>query len=143
MKTFRLMSLQLVTADQELIPLPLEDGLIINKEDEKNRWLIEAFISDGTFRSIEASLGGKVIHVLAVISKKENDPVLFETSLCSAGEVDGGRIVLFEGVIKKGRSRFAELLLEDLVSKGLTGDQLVQEFKEKIHSKPAMAALRE
>ncbi|MBM7690716.1 hypothetical protein JOC77_000119 [Peribacillus deserti] len=143
MKTFRLMSFQLVTDEQELISVNLEDGLIINKEDEQSRWLIEAFISKESFASIEKELNpeGKIF-VLAVISKEGNDPVLFETTICSAAEVDGGIILLLEGVIKKGRNKYAELLLEDLINKGLQGDQLLDEFKHKIRSKP-IAALRE
>ncbi|MDQ7861541.1 YwpF family protein [Peribacillus frigoritolerans] len=40
---------------------------------------------------------------------------------------------------KKTRSKYAELLLEDLVQKGLVGDELIKEFKQKIRSKPKLA----
>lgn len=40
MKTFKLFSLHIVKEDK-LVDIPLEDGLIINKEDEHNTWLIE------------------------------------------------------------------------------------------------------
>ncbi|WP_180955098.1 YwpF family protein [Peribacillus deserti] len=144
MKTFRLMTLQFVTKEQKLISVNLEDGLIINKEDEQSRWLIEAFISKESFASIEKEVNadGKIF-VMAVISKKGNDPVLFETSVCSAAEVDGAIILLLEGVIKKGRNKYAELLLEDLINQGLQGDQLLDAFKLRIHAKPVIAALRD
>ena len=44
MKTFKLISLQ-VTGDHGLIEIHLEDGLIINKEDENRTWLLEASVS--------------------------------------------------------------------------------------------------
>ena len=44
MKTFKLISLH-VTGDHGLIEIDLEDGLIINKEDENRTWLLEASVS--------------------------------------------------------------------------------------------------
>lgn len=42
MKTFKLVSLHVETKE-EFLEVPLEDGLIINKEDERSSWLIEAY----------------------------------------------------------------------------------------------------
>ncbi|WP_026696029.1 YwpF family protein [Peribacillus kribbensis] len=144
MKTFRLISLQIVSSQQVLLPVELEDGLIINKEDEKNRWLIDAFISKDTFKDIEKELNpGNQIFVLAVISKKENEPVLYQTTICSIVEIDGKVIFLLEGTIKRSRNKYAEVLLADLLSEGLEGDRLLGEFKQKIRSKPALSAIKD
>ena len=42
MKTFKLISLQIVE-DAKLVDVFLEDGLIINREDDQNSWLLEAY----------------------------------------------------------------------------------------------------
>ncbi|NKE04655.1 YwpF family protein, partial [Mesobacillus selenatarsenatis] len=42
MKTFKLISMQLAD-DDALVDIEMEDGLIINKEDEKGTWLVEVF----------------------------------------------------------------------------------------------------
>lgn len=43
MKTFKLISLQLVKKE-EWYDVPLVDGLIINKEDDHHSWLIEGYV---------------------------------------------------------------------------------------------------
>lgn len=48
MKTFKLVDLNVERLDKEGQPFeqfPLIDGLIINKEDGENHWMIEALVS--------------------------------------------------------------------------------------------------
>ena len=49
MKTFKLVSLQLVPEDGEPETIEILDGLIINKENEASTWLIEALMSDAQY----------------------------------------------------------------------------------------------
>ena len=42
MKSFKLYSLDVVDNDTS-VEVPLEDGLILNKEDEHSTWLLEAY----------------------------------------------------------------------------------------------------
>ena len=44
MKTFKLISLQIVEDDQ-LVDIELDDGLIISQENDQSTWLIEAYIN--------------------------------------------------------------------------------------------------
>lgn len=53
MKTFKLISFQLVDKNDETIQIPFIDALIINKENEKNTWLIELFIERAYFSVFE------------------------------------------------------------------------------------------
>ncbi|MFA1714268.1 YwpF family protein [Peribacillus frigoritolerans] len=141
MKSFKLISLQIVTENLNLIDIALTDGLIINKENDARSWLLEAFVEENHFKELEPSLpdiDGEV-YIQAVITKKDNEPALFQTVLRTIRKVGNHYSLLFVGHIQKTRSKYAELLLEDLVQKGLAGDELIKEFKQKIRSKPKLA----
>ena len=79
------------------------------------------------------------VRIQAVITKQENDPAVFKTILKTKKLVDGHVSLLFVGTLQNTRIHYAELLLEDLIKKGFTGDQLLKEFKEKIRSKRKIA----
>ncbi|MFL8937763.1 YwpF-like family protein [Rossellomorea oryzaecorticis] len=138
MKTFKVISLQVVDND-ELQDFDIEDGLIINKEDGKSTWLVETYMSQKYlefFQKAQQQKGDLEIQV--VISNKANDPAAFMTSIRGIKKMNGRMSVLFEGKLKKQRNEYAELLLDDLLQKGYTGDELVKEFREKMVSKPRL-----
>ena len=144
MKSFKLIYLQIVSEDSRLIDIPLADGLIINKENDISTWLLEAFVSESHYNEFASSLpaiDGEVT-IQAVITKKDNEPALFNTILRTIKKVGNHYSLLFVGHIKKNRTRYAELLLEDLVHKGLEGEELIKEFKEKIKSRPKLATYK-
>ncbi|WP_110928351.1 YwpF family protein [Bacillus massiliglaciei] len=142
MKSFKLISVQIVTPQLELIDVQLVDGLIINKEDDARTWLLEAFVQEGHYKQLENNLPklNEEVNIQAVITKKDNDPAFFHTVLRTLRFIDGHVSLLFVGHLQSARNRYAEILLEDLVRKGIEGQQLVEEFKEKIHSKHKVAA---
>jgi hypothetical protein len=139
-KTFKLISLQIKTKHNEYIDIELADGLIINKEDERSTWLIEAFVIDENLSKFESNFAGQQeLMVQVVITKKDNDPATFKTILRMIKKVDGHSIILLEGHLQKTRSRYAELLLQDLIQKGIDGTELVEQFKEKIRTRPKLS----
>ncbi|WP_026583660.1 YwpF-like family protein [Bacillus sp. J33] len=143
MKTFKLVSLQLVEEDG-LVDIELDDGLIINKEDEKSNWLLEAYIDKAylDFFKKRADKGDELI-IQVVITKRENDPAAFQTKITSINELEDHISILFEGSLKRTKNDFAELLLQDLLGKGFKGDNLLDEFKLKMQSKPRLAATKD
>lgn len=140
MKTFKLISLEIIQKDG-LLDIPLEDGLIINKEDERNTWLIEGY-TDKAYYDVfyDAIDQEKELLVQVVITKKENDPAPFKVKARSIEVFDNHISVLLEGTLKKAKSNYAELLLDDLLQKGFGGDELLSEFKNKMVSRPKLAA---
>lgn len=142
MKTFKLISLQIVSEERAFIDIELTDGLIINKEDDNNTWILEAFVADSQFSTVEQLVTpGKEVYVQAVITKKDNDPAAFKTVVNTLKKVDGHVIILLEGHLQKTRSKYAELLLQDLIRQGIGGDALIEQFKEKIRSRPKLATM--
>ncbi|MEH6942198.1 YwpF family protein [Bacillus sp. JJ722] len=143
MKSFKLVSLQVVTSEEELVDIELTEGLIINKEDEHNRWLLEGFINKENYDLLlQATKGQYHARIQVVITKKENSPATFDTEILTIKQVDQYYSVLFEGCIVSNQAEFAGLLLEKLIKKGLNGDHLIREFKEKILIRPSISAAK-
>ena len=138
MKSFKLVALEVVE-DGNSVEVPLEDGLIINKENERASWLLEAY-TDLTlydyFKKIREE--NREVIVQAVITKTDNDPAFFQTKVVSLNKFENHMSVLFEGQLRRNRSDYSELLLDSLIEKGLGGQPLLEEFKDKMKSKPKL-----
>lgn len=136
MKTFKLISLQ-VLRKEAVIPIELDDGLIINKEDDHNHWLIEAYTSRSAINFLEeAYKNQEILLVHAIITKKENDPAPFEVKVLSIQDFGEKASILLEGILKRDRKDYAELLLQYLLEEGYTGKSLSDKFGELLQSKP-------
>jgi hypothetical protein len=138
MKTFKLVALEVVDGGNT-VEIPLEDGLIINKENERASWLLEAYTDLSLydyFQKIHEQ--SREIIVQAVITKRENDPAYFQTKIASLNKFENHISVLFEGQLRRNRSDYSELLLDSLLEKGLGGQALLEEFKDKMKSKPKL-----
>ncbi|MBD3108535.1 hypothetical protein IEO70_09155 [Bacillus sp. AGMB 02131] len=141
MKSFRLVSLQIIVSDEQMVNIELTEGLTINKEDERNRWLIEAFIHHDHYPPLAKAIEAQnAVRLLATITKKENNPALFQARVLTIKKVEDYYSVLFEGQIVSNHIQYTELLLEKLVQSGLDGEALITAFKEKIRSKPRLYA---
>lgn len=142
MKTFKLVSLQLVE-ENGLVDIELDDGLIINKEDEKSNWLLEAYIDKSylDYFKKRADNNDELI-IQVVITKRENDPAAFQTKITSINELENHISILFEGSLKRTKNDYAELLLQDLLGKGFKGNNLLDEFKTKMQTKPRIPATK-
>jgi hypothetical protein len=142
MKTFKLISLQIVEEFQ-LLDIALEDGLIINKEDEQNSWLLEAYTDVSHYDYFQKAFESQQeLIVQVVISKKENDPAAFQTKVSIVKKMDGHVSVLFQGKLKRSKNNYAELLLDNLLHKGLGGEALLVEFTEKMKTRPRLEELK-
>lgn len=138
MKTFKLVALEVVE-DGNSVEIPLEDGLIINKENERSSWLLEAYTTLSLYDYFKKIYDEKrEIIVQAVITKRENDPAFFQTKIVSLNKFEEHMSVLFEGQLRRNRRDYSELLLDSLIEKGLGGQALLTEFKDKMKSKPKL-----
>jgi hypothetical protein len=136
MKSFKLVSLEIVE-DGASIEVPLEDGLIINKEDDRSTWLLEAYTNLSLYDYFKKLHDADAeIIVEAIITKLENDPAFFQTKIVTLNKFENHIGVLLEGHLRRKRRDYSEILLENLLQKGLGGPQLLVEFKEKLKSKP-------
>ena len=136
LKTFKLISVQVLLEDK-ITPINLVDGLIINKEDENNKWLLEIYTTHEYIELFSTRKQQKEkLLVQAVITKKENDPAPFEVEILSIQVFNRTASILLEGHLKRDRMDYAELLLDYLLKEGLSGEPLSAKFKELMQSKP-------
>ncbi|QPC47683.1 YwpF-like family protein [Mangrovibacillus cuniculi] len=143
MKTFKVVSLQ-VWHDNEYVDFPLIDGLIINKEDEKRTWYIEAFLDKQHYdfmRDLQQSK--EQFEIQAIISYPENDPATFLTFIRTVKKINESISVLFEGHLHKRKNEYAEQLLTHLIDEGFKGDDLINEFKVNMLTKPKIPSKKQ
>ena len=134
MKTFRLKSLEIIDHTQDDIhqtTFPLKGGLIINREDDHNRWVIEAFMDHSYldfFRKLENEKQELMLQVK--ITKETNEPATFITSIISVNEIGAHMNVLFLGTIVDQRKHKIEEKLAALIEEGYQGEELLKKVKE-------------
>ncbi|MBM7577917.1 YwpF family protein [Jeotgalibacillus terrae] len=137
MKTFKLMKIQVVEEDN-IRNFTLHDGLIINKEDEHQTWILEAFL-DGAeteyFQKLQQS--DENVEILAVISNEKNDPAGLFASVHEVKPIGDKVSVLFSAHMRNQRNEYAEDLLAYILDrKDISGDELLAEFKQQMKDKP-------
>ncbi|WP_018661153.1 YwpF-like family protein [Heyndrickxia acidiproducens] len=139
MKTFKIVSLVIVDAPGRRV-IPFIDGLIINKEDGKGTWLIEAYMSHDQLSFFrEAEKTHQELETEVVITYANNDPAPLATHVCGIKEFGDTISVLLEGKIRSRRNAYAETLLEKLVHDGFEGEDLIREFKMRINRRERSA----
>ena len=138
MKTFKMISLGIVE-DGALIDYPVKDGIIINQENSQQSWVLELLLDRGYKETFDAYLAsGKAMDVKVVISYPGNEPATFHASVCGLSEIEENISVLMSGTLKRGRRRYAEELLSELLSDGLEGDQLLERFETDMLKRPRL-----
>lgn len=134
MKTFKLKALEVIEKiDEEMIKnkIPLIDGLIINREDDENQWVIEAYIDYSYldyFRTLKEKNDEVIIQTK--ITKESNAPAFFMTSVIGVNEIDASMNVLFKGKIIDRHKDEIEEMLGSLIEQDYQGEELLIQFKK-------------
>src|SRR5690625_7577697 len=87
MKTFMLKAIDIIENSSRK-KVELIDGLIINREDEENQWIIEAYIDQkylNYFQKLQNQNEKVMIEVK--ITKETNDPATFITSMIGLNKI--------------------------------------------------------
>ncbi|HLR62295.1 MAG TPA: YwpF family protein [Lentibacillus sp.] len=136
MKTFKLKSLKIINnedADMLEQSIPLLDGLIINREDEENRWVIEAYVEQEQFDFFQNLRShNEQVMIEVKITKESNDPATFITAITSINEIGDHMNVLFIGTIVDQRKEIIKEKLKLLIEQGYKEEELLHKFKEQI-----------
>jgi hypothetical protein len=139
MKTFKLVALEVASSDHEdtnYQTIELADGLIINKENEENHWIIEALLPNTYLSYFEELFKQRQpLKLQATISSKSNDPASFSADMIGITKMKQHFSVLLKGLLTSRKSHSPEMILQELIEQGLSGDALLQEFKRKLYEK--------
>src|SRR5699024_1584897 len=136
MKTFKLKDLRVIENKNDTFRqhhIPLIDGLIINREEEQNRWVIEAYMKQDRlayFNRLKEQ--GEQIMVQVTITKESNPPATFITSIIGINEIARHMNVLLIGKIVDQRKDVIEKRLKNLIDEGYSGEDLLEKFKESL-----------
>lgn len=138
LKTFKMLSMTAVLGDQN-ISIPLIDGIIINQENSHRSWTLEMYVDNNNSDLFEDhKVSGDLMEVKVVISYPENEPASFEVIVYEVKKIGDYVSVLFKGTLKRARRKYAEQLLSELISHGLSGDALVAQFEEGMRQRPQL-----
>ncbi|MBJ7570781.1 YwpF-like family protein [Bacillus halotolerans] len=136
MKTFKLVDLNVERVDKEkksIEQFPLIDGLIINKEDGENHWLIEALVPKEHLSFFDQLQKKQAeVKVFVTITKKSNRPAQLTAAVKNIAELEESISVLIYGQMVTRKQQGTETILESLVKEGYTGARLIEAFKQKI-----------
>ncbi|HEY4602346.1 MAG TPA: YwpF family protein [Cerasibacillus sp.] len=135
LKTFKLKKLIVIEGvndKQKRHKINLIDGLIINREDEQNRWVIEAYTTADYIDFFKRFEGREPIQLQVKITKETNPPALFTTKMIGMNLMDDKMNVLFIGTIIDERMSNIENTLQRLIKEGYEGEDLLQQFKNSL-----------
>ncbi|MDX1806474.1 MAG: YwpF family protein [Paenisporosarcina sp.] len=138
MKTFKMLSMTVVQGDQT-IAIPLVDGIIINQENSHRSWILEMYVdkTDSTFFE-QFKNSGELMEVKVIISYPENEPASFEVAVNAVKTIGDYVSVLFTGTLKRVRRKYAEQLLSELISNGISGEELIARFEKDMRNRPQL-----
>ena len=128
-----------VVHNNQILPIPLVDGIMINQENSHRSWILEMYIdkNDSTFfEQFEKSK--EVIDVKVVISYPDNETATFQVAVYSIKKIGDYVSVLLKGTLKVVRRKYAEQLLSELITDGLSGDELVSRFESDMRTRPQL-----
>ncbi|MGP4062253.1 YwpF-like family protein [Halobacillus sp. H74] len=135
MKTFKLISMDIVEEKNEDITqrrIKLQDGLIINREDDHGRWVIEAFVDESYtdfFRAMHENEEEIIVQVK--ITKPSNRPATFMVKPIDINMIGEAMNVIFMGTIVDRQQEQVERVLKQLLDEGFQGEDLLEEFKKR------------
>jgi hypothetical protein len=140
MKTFKLVGLKIeqeASEEKTIKEIPLEDGLVLNREDGENSWLIEALISKDLQPFFEKLFEAQTkIRAFVTISKKSNAPAQIVAKVRTLTPLDQHLSILLDGRLLTSRPiHDPEELLRSLMGQGLSGDSLLEAFSGNVHQR--------
>jgi predicted DNA binding protein len=134
LKTFKLVSLKISHPQDQVLSqdIDLIDGLVINKEDQDRQWLVEIYI-DKVHSKLFTKLreNEQEVKIDAIITRKDNDPASFITTVRSLSVMEDNMSVLFNGLLV-GKTDISEGVLTELIEEGYHGNDLLEEFKKRV-----------
>ncbi|HHY74224.1 MAG TPA: hypothetical protein GX497_13575 [Bacillus bacterium] len=133
MKSFRLCKLMVFVEEHNQMTkheIPLNDGLIINKENTDDHWLIEGLIQKDLFQFFNTLQANNELMIAeATITSIDNPPVSFVAKVSEIKFLKDQLQLLLDSKRLIRKDTISEIILKDLINKGLSGEQLLNEFK--------------
>ena len=139
MKTFKLCSLTVLFDEEhqneENIKgrdIPLVDGLIINKEEANKNWLLDAVVAP-EWKPFFQDYHDRKDQLMAevTITKKTNDPATLVCQVVGINDIGENVSIHLDAIIVVIKDDLSDMLLQNLIEEGYSGEELINEFKER------------
>lgn len=139
MKTFKMLSFAITQKNGHIQNIPILDGILINKEDPNQTWLIEVYLKN-EFREIfnQAKESNELLEIQAIISFPDNEPAPFTARVLDILSLNNQVSVLMEGKVNVLRPKYAEKLLKNLLKQDLSKNELLEKFKKGMKERPPL-----
>ena len=125
--------------EEKILDFPLTDGIIINQENSHRMWILEIFIDEQHKEFFEERLKAEeLFEAKVVISYPENEPAAFQVTTSAIKQIGNNISVLMKGRLKRARSKYAEQLLDELITEGLEGSDLLERFESDMRARPRL-----
>ncbi len=112
--------------------IPVEDGLIIDVDDNGKKWLIDAVVTNsGADKFTDVYEHDKNILIEVVITSEKNYPATMVAKVQKMTDLTEKTSVLLEGHIAINRDEIIDLILHGIVDEGISGKDLLHEFKKR------------
>ncbi|PKR78448.1 hypothetical protein CEY16_01440 [Halalkalibacillus sediminis] len=135
MKTFKLISLEVLEKygdELQSKEIDLFDGLIIDREVDSKRWLIECYIPKKNMEFFkEKKSKNQEIVVQVRITKQTNPKATIVAMVRDVNEIEEHMNVILMGNMVNREREQVEKMLQELIEAGYQGESLLNKFKSK------------
>ncbi|MED3662624.1 YwpF family protein [Ureibacillus terrenus] len=136
MKTFKMISFQF---EHDGTEIPLIDGITINQENQEKTWILELFTDKQYSIPFQPYWDSQEpFDVQVIISSPDNEPAPFSVKVLGMEEINGRVSILLKGHLRTVRLKYAEQLLQSLLEKNLTKEELLAEFRKGMRERPVL-----
>ncbi|WP_059103733.1 YwpF family protein [Shouchella shacheensis] len=137
MKTFKLYTLHVLDGKEGSVQqhhIPLNDGLIINMENEEATWFIDAVVPKEHAPFFEKELEEqRHLLVSVVITSKNNHPAVMITTIETTTDLEKDMSIVLKGKIVLGRDDILEDIFEDLLEEEYEQkEEMLIEFRKRV-----------
>lgn len=106
------------------------DGLVIDREDDKDYWLIEVYMTKDYLELFQTFKDDGELLVKVKISKESNDPAYFITRIIKITPIMDNFTLLLSGSLVKTETKDVTTTLSEYIAAGYNQETILKKLKK-------------
>lgn len=106
------------------------DGLVIDREDDKDYWLIEVYMTKDYLELFQTFKDDDELLVKVKISKESNDPAYFITRIIKITPIMDNFTLLLSGSLVKSETKDVTTTLSEYIAAGYNQETILKKLKK-------------
>lgn len=106
------------------------DGLVIDREDDKDYWLIEVYMTKDYLELFQTFKDDDELLVKVKISKESNDPAYFITRIIKITPIMDNFTLLLSGSLVKTETKDVTTTLSEYIAAGYNQETILKKLKK-------------